>query len=360
MKILIIDDSDEIRLTLQDILELNGHEVVAADCGEDGVKLLAATKPEFIFCDVSMPPGMDGFAVIEAVRQQPEGKLVPFVFLTGNTDRVDQRRGMALGADDYISKPFSEKDVLEAIAARTHRQKPLNERIDELTEQRRREVGADWSHELLTPLNGMLGGLQLLEMEMETISPEELKDIVGMIRDGVQRQEKLSRKLLRYFELERIQQGLLPPGNYRCPAGAGLTAGTQRALEGSSRAADVHVHAEDATVPLRDAFLADAITELVDNALRFSQPGQRVTVNGRRNGTHYTIEVTDEGTGMTAADRSAVGAFTQFGRKQREQQGLGLGLAIVRAIARLAQGQLILDDAPGGRGLKATLQLPVA
>ncbi len=358
MKILIIDDTDGIRQSLQDILEMNGHEVLAADNGADGIKLVAS-RPDFIFCDVSMPD-LDGFAVIAGIRQLEEGRFVPFVFLTGNADRADQRRGMALGADDYITKPFSEKDVLDAIAARTRRQRPMQERIDELVDQRRREVGADWSHELLTPLNGMLGGLQLLELELETMNREELKEMIAIIRGGVERQEKLSRKLLRYFELERLKEASRLPGRDRCQAEVVIAAGTQRALLGTNREKDLAVQCEPGMVPIRDVFLSDAVAELVDNALRFSTPGQPVTVTGRRLDPFYGIEVVDEGPGMTAAERAAVAPFTQFGRKLREQQGLGLGLAIVRSVAQLAGGKLSLEDGPGGRGLKVTVLLPFA
>jgi signal transduction histidine kinase len=265
---------------------------------------------------------------------------------------------MALGADDYITKPFSEKDILEAIAARTHRQRSLRERVDELVEQRRRQAGADWSHELLTPLNGMLGGLQLLELEAETMSREQLREMIALIRGGVERQEKLSRQLIRFFELERIRDGHHTGESYRGRADIAILAGAQRALAGSSRDRDVDLQYEPATVPLPEHYLVDGVAELVSNAVRFSSPGQKVTVQGLREAGGYVIEVTDQGPGMTAEERAAVAPFTQFGRAKREQQGLGLGLAIARLVAQVAGGTLRLENGPGGRGLRCTLTLP--
>jgi two-component system sensor histidine kinase/response regulator len=359
MKILIIDDEEPVRQTLATLLELNGFAVVTAADGAEGVRL-AASEPDIILCDVSMPPGINGFAVLEAVRQQPKGALIPFLFLTGNIERSDQRRGMALGADDYITKPFTEKEIVDAIKARVRRQRPLQERVNTLVEQHRRQAGADWSHELLTPLNGMLGGLQLLELEVDTISREELKEMIGFIRGGVERQEKLSRKLIRYFELERLNDRVRPVGGYRCQADEAIKAGLRRAHAEYKREQDMDVRCSAGAVALPEAFLADAVAELAANALRFSTPGQRVTLSAEAVGSQYRIEVTDQGPGMTAEERAKVAPFTQFGRAKREQQGLGLGLAIARLVAQVGGGTLQLDAGPGGRGVKVTMLLPLA
>ena len=112
---------------------------------------------------------------------------------------------MALGADDYITKPFTERDILDAIAARNKRHGGSwwREKIEQLAERQRRESNAQWSHELLTPLNAVIGGLDLLEMDAETISRDELKEMLALIRNGAERQERLARKLICYFGLEQ-------------------------------------------------------------------------------------------------------------------------------------------------------------
>lgn len=356
MKILIIEDDVEIRDTLQELLEVNGHQTLVAASGAEGVTL-ADSQPDLILCDVAMP-GLSGYEVLAAVRQREHGRMVPFVFLTARAARADQRHGMALGADDYITKPFSEKELLEAVEARTRRHRTLRERVDTLTEQRRRQADAGWSHELLTPLNGMIGGLQLLEMEVETMSRDDLKQIIGLIRGSVERQEKLSRKLIRYFDLERLKETPRTGTRARCSVAAAVWAGSQNAAAGTRREPDIAVNCEPGTVPLPESLLESAVGELVDNALRFSNPGQAVTVTGQRQGEEYHITVCDRGLSMTAEERASIGPFTQFGRNKREQQGLGLGLAIVRSVAQYAGGRLALDSGPGDVGLAVTLQLP--
>ena len=358
MKILVIEDQADIRATLKDILEINGHEVLTAEDGVVGVKL-AAQQPDFIFCDMMMPH-LDGPGVLAAVKQMPLIRDVPFVFLTARASRDEQREGMNLGADDYITKPFTESDLLNAIAARTKRQQSVREKITELTEHQRREIHAQWSHELLTPLNAILGSLDLLESDADHIKPDELKEILAFIREGARRQERLARKLIRYFSLEQMRHAAHPAAPARCPAAEAIKVGAAKAAQEMNRASTLSVSAAEGDVPLDDEILRDAIYEVVANALAFSPVGSPVTVNGASRGGSYRIEVNDEGPGLTAEQRARVGPFAQFERQKREQQGLGLGLAIAQTTAKLAGGDLTLEAGADDRGLRIIFTLPLA
>lgn len=356
MKILIIEDEPGIRETLQDLLELNGHTVLAASDGLRGVEL-ARQGADLILCDVGLP-GIDGYQVIAEVQKLPQCREVPFIFLTARAEREDQRRGMALGADDYITKPFTERDIVDAIAARVRRQQPLRERIEQLLGERRTVIGANWSHELMTPLNSVLGGLALIEEEAENIQPGELRDLLGLIRAGAERQQALSSKLMLYYELERR---LAQPDRAPAPSISALDAivdGARQAAQEEGREADVSVDCAAVRLPIHAPHLLRVVKELVANACRFSRPGQPVTVTGKLTDGLYRIEIADRGTGMTAEQCEHLGAFVQFGREKREQQGLGLGLAIARSVARLAGGELSLMPRTDGPGLLVTLNLP--
>jgi len=358
MKILVIEDEEDIREVLRQMLEMNGHSVLAAASGEEGLEL-ADKQPDLILCDIGLP-GMDGYQVVTAIRQRPEGADMPFIFLTARATRDDQRRGMKLGADDYITKPFTERDVMDAIEARIRRQRPLRERIENLLQERRREMSAEWSHELLTPLTAVMGGLDLIEAEGGGVSPAELKGLLGLIRSGAERQQRLSNKLIRFFELERIRAGTRPQPPWECAADGAIAAASARVAGQEGRREDLRLQCEPGRVALSTDVLADAVAELVENALRFSTKGTPVDVSGRRTGGAYRIEVSDCGEGMTAEQMKSVGPFTQFGRQHREQQGLGIGLAIARAVAEIGGGRLELMPGPGGRGLTAVLDLPCA
>lgn len=118
--LLVIEDEEQIRQNLVELLTLSGYEVASASSGLSGLALARQHPPELILCDIMMPQ-MDGYQVLEAIRQEAGLAHLPFVFLTAKADMVDLRRGMSLGADDYLTKPFSIKDLLAAIESRLKR-----------------------------------------------------------------------------------------------------------------------------------------------------------------------------------------------------------------------------------------------
>ncbi len=357
MKILVVEDQAEIRETLRDLLELNGHEVIAAEDGVEGLKMVAQ-RPEFIFCDVNMP-NLDGHGMLAEIKKMPGVCDVPFVFLTARAERGEMREGMASGADDYITKPFSEDDLIKAIAARTKRQRGLRERVEELARHHQHEINAQWSHELLTPLNAVIGLLDVIEMEAETIQPADLKELLVTMREGAKRQEKLARKLIAYFSAEQMLAAGSSVQRPSGPVDRAVLAGADRAARDTSRGSDLVVNVVPGTVGVREEMLATAVAEVVENACTFSKPGTPVEITGAAQAGRYRIEVVDAGPGMTADQCARVGAFVQFERKQREQQGLGLGLAIARSTARLAGGNLSLSPGSAGKGLVVIFDLPV-
>lgn len=121
-KILVIEDEMQIRLNLQLMLKAEGHDVEQAANGKEGLARVAARRPDLILCDVMMPE-LDGFGVIEALRANPDNADLPFVFLTALDDRTSMRRGMNLGADDFLNKPFTRDELMEAVKTRLSKHK---------------------------------------------------------------------------------------------------------------------------------------------------------------------------------------------------------------------------------------------
>lgn len=118
--ILLIEDSDLIRENTAEILELAGYAVHTAENGKVGVEKALVNKPDLVVCDIMMPV-LDGYGVLHIFNQNPNLTGVPFIFLTAKTERADLRRGMEMGADDYLTKPFEETELLSAISSRLSR-----------------------------------------------------------------------------------------------------------------------------------------------------------------------------------------------------------------------------------------------
>ena len=116
-KILIIEDERQARENLATILRMEGFDPLTASEGHEGVEMATRQRPDLILCDVMMP-GMDGYAVLAALRANAETISIPFIFLTAKGDRKDLRAGMDLGADDYLTKPATAAELLSSIETR--------------------------------------------------------------------------------------------------------------------------------------------------------------------------------------------------------------------------------------------------
>lgn len=125
-KILLIEDNRDVRETTADILELSGYEVAAVDSGRAGVEAALATQPDLIICDIMMP-GLDGYGVLHILSKRPETSGIPFIFLTARSEKADVRKGMNLGADDYLTKPFEETELLDAVETRLRKSEQLRQ-----------------------------------------------------------------------------------------------------------------------------------------------------------------------------------------------------------------------------------------
>ena len=119
-KILVIEDDSEMRRNVVLVLQLEQYQPIAAENGRVGVELAKREKPDLILCDVMMPE-LDGYGVLKALREDTNTTLIPFIFLTAKGEKDDLRSGMNLGADDYLTKPVSQADLLKAIEVRLRR-----------------------------------------------------------------------------------------------------------------------------------------------------------------------------------------------------------------------------------------------
>jgi len=126
--ILLIEDNADIRDNMAEILELAGFKVITADNGKLGVELAVEGKPDLIVCDIMMPV-LDGYGVIHMLQKNPETQHIPFIFLTAKAERTEIRKGMELGADDYITKPFNGTELLNAIESRLRKSELLKKEL---------------------------------------------------------------------------------------------------------------------------------------------------------------------------------------------------------------------------------------
>ena len=127
LSVLVIDDNADIRDNTAEILELAGYISLTAENGKKGVETALREKPDIIICDIMMPE-LDGYGVLHLLQKNPDTRNIPFIFLTAKTERSDLRKGMEMGADDYITKPFEEIELLNAVEVRLKKREILSQK----------------------------------------------------------------------------------------------------------------------------------------------------------------------------------------------------------------------------------------
>ncbi|MEL6359053.1 MAG: response regulator [Bacteroidota bacterium] len=146
--ILVIEDNEAVRENIAETLELSNYHVHTAEDGNVGVKLAKELQPNLILCDVMMPQ-LDGFGVLRILSRQPETSSIPFIFLTARGEKSDFRRGMELGADDYITKPFGKDELLLAIETRLSKYERISQEKGESDQALHRLYDLDKGREVL-------------------------------------------------------------------------------------------------------------------------------------------------------------------------------------------------------------------
>lgn len=131
VKILFIEDDKVLRENTAELLEIANYEVITAHNGQVGIRLAKSENPDVVVCDIMMPE-MDGYAVLKALSENEDTQNTPFIFLSAKTEHSDIRKGMNLGADDYLTKPFEEEELIGAIESRLAKMAILNKRKDSL------------------------------------------------------------------------------------------------------------------------------------------------------------------------------------------------------------------------------------
>jgi signal transduction histidine kinase len=378
-RILIVDDIDANRLALQAVLDPLGQEIIEARSGEEALKATLQFDFAVILMDVQMP-GMDGFATVQLLRQRERTYYTPVIFITAFGDISGAARGYALGAFDFITKPF-DSDVmrarvgalvtlwqrgqqLDAQAAELRTQAVAAERdrlardAAEAANRMKDEFLAVVSHELRTPLNAILGWAELLGSG--GLPPERIQHGIDTIARNARMQARLIEDLL---DVSRIIAGKLAISHAPTDV-AGIV---RRAAEtvapqanGKRIGLEVVIDPGDHEVVGDAARLQQVVWNLLSNAVKFSAEGTHVEVRLARTANDQILTVVDHGIGIDASFLPFV--FDRFRQAEqpnnRQSGGLGLGLAIAQRIVQLHDGEIRASSEGVGKGATFTVRLP--
>ena len=349
-KILIIEDQPDVRENIEAILELEDYETLIAENGEMGIEMAKNHQPDLILCDVMMPK-LDGFGVVQALRKNPITSTIPLIFLTAKVDRLSLRQGMDLGADDYLTKPFTLDELINAVKARLSKQTLIQKDVNQELDKFRSNITRSLPHELLTPLNGILGMSDLLSNYYDTMDADEVQSCLADIKTSSERLHRLIQNFLLFAQLELFQSNPQQSQIWQNRLSKTTTNPvsiiekiTQNIAQQIGRTDDLQLSLKEASVCISEEDLEKITEEIVDNAFKFSQKGSLVTVQNTLEDNKFILTVTNQGRGMSSEQIAQIGAYIQFERKLYEQQGSGLGLVIAKRMTELYNGELEIQS----------------
>lgn len=182
-QILVIEDEQDIRENIIETLQLNGFDVQGAKDGERGLMLAKSTHPDLVICDIMMP-GMDGFAVLAAMREDDSLAAVPFIFLTALADQDSMRHGMNDGADDYIVKPYATQDLVAAVHSRLRRAEAIMDEAHHQIDELHAHLYTLVENDLHTPVETISLVMDAIMAQLRSLEPSQLEDLLDTVRYG--------------------------------------------------------------------------------------------------------------------------------------------------------------------------------
>jgi two-component system sensor histidine kinase/response regulator len=348
-RILVIEDERDVRNNILELLSAEGYEATGASEGEEGFRLAWEKLPDLIICDIRMP-GMDGYGVLARLRKEPRTITIPFLYLTALHERQDMRKGMQLGADDFITKPFSREELLDAVQARLEKHTALVDHVQKRITEMRTYLVRSLPYELLTPLSSVLGFSELIIDNLNHMSTDQVRDIAQDIHNSGMRLMRLVQNYILLTDLEIIISDPTKIDELReSKIQSARTIITEISLSKAlhdGRENDLKIVIEESTIRISEISLQKIVEELLDNAFHYSVVGSLVEVKGYANAneSHFRLEVMDHGQGMSTQLIQAVSNGMHYERIVYEQHGIGMGLVIVKRLVELYGGSVNIQS----------------
>jgi signal transduction histidine kinase len=359
-RVLVADDNADLRAYAARLLGEHYRVEAVAD-GEAALAAARRQRPEIVVADVMMPR-MDGFALLHALRSDPSLAGVPVVLLSARAGEEAVLEGLERGADDYLVKPFSARELLVRVGALLHAAAARREAEQKLrtADRAKDEFLATLAHELRNPLAPLRAGLDLMKR------PNADERVRTQARAVMERQvAHMVRLIDDLLDVSRITHGRLELKFARVD----LAQAAQQAIEAVRPAIEAAGHTltyADPAMPLIVAAdvtrIVQIISNLLNNAARYTPAGGRIELSLGHDDGQALITVRDSGIGIAAHMLDRIFDMFQRGEpgKANPSGGLGIGLGLTKRLVELHGGTIAARSAGPGQGSDFTARLPLA
>ena len=359
-RVLVADDNADLREYVRRLLA-EQYEVEAVADGEAALQAARRQKPDIVVSDVMMP-GMDGLALLQALRADPALATVPVVLLSARAGEEATLEGLQRGADDYLAKPFSARELLVRVGALLHAAAARREAEEKLREADRAkdEFLATLAHELRNPLAPLHAGLELMK---RAGADEHMRTEAGAVME--RQMAHMVRLIDDLLDVSRITHGRLELKLTRVDLGQAArqaVESTHATIEAAGHTLSFHYPATPLTVQADLTRLVQVISNLLNNAARYTPAGGRIELALAREDSNAVIRVRDTGIGIAANMLNRI--FDMFERGERGKDlpagGLGIGLSLAKRLAELHGGTIEARSPGHDQGSEFIVRLPLA
>lgn len=371
--ILIVDDQPKNLQLLAAVLYKNNYEVAMADSGISALEILENITPDLILLDIMMPE-MDGFDVIEKIKEDDKLSDIPIIFLTAKNDNESIVKSFEVGASDYITKPFNNGELLSRVNThiqlftKTQKLSYMNSHLEQLVKERTEELDLAnkrlsklddaksyfislMSHELRTPVNGIKGFAGIIKQELKDPSLQEYCDLV---LDATGKLEKFTETSLLITKLKSEKYKLTYESYDIHKIINESLFRIQEKLEDKKINVDTKFCTESIFINIDPYLINQTISIVLENAVKFNNYSGSIEIETILETDEIKIIISDSGNGFT--EEMLENKFTLFNSDEllSHTEGFGLGLATAKIIMNYHSGDINLEN-NGDSGAKVTL-----
>ncbi len=342
--ILVVEDNNDIRNEISDIFKMENFNVIEAGNGLEGYIKATNNLPDIIISDIMMPV-LDGYKMYNELKINTMTEQIPVIFISALSSDNDIRKGMNLGAEDYLKKPLNPDELIQATENKLDKYSKFAKRYDDV----KTNITNVLYHELNTPLNGILGFSDYLRIRTNELSTESIKKIADNIYTSGVRLDKLVKRYLYYSELKMDSVNITGIKKLRDCDYIDTDTIINKIVasdEYKNRKTDFELSTSPVDLKIKDYFLELLIRELIDNAVKFSHLGHKIFINSYIENNTFIINVKNEGSGLSKEKIMRINDFNQMNKKQYAQNGSGIGLSIIKLIMEIYGVDFEVDSIP--------------
>jgi two-component system sensor histidine kinase/response regulator len=356
--ILVTEDDPKSMEVVCNTLRKEGYWLAMADNGQQALEMVPEARPDLILLDIRME-GIDGWQVCERLKKNPKTKDIPIIFLTALVETSDIVKGFAIGAVDYITKPFKKEELLSRV--KTHLDlKFAREELKEINATKDKFFSII-AHDLRNPLQCLKLSAEFLYFDYDSLDDEERKDYTQKFYDNSNLIAALLENLLAWSQ---SQQGIIEPHPKKIDLHK-LTAENIDLLKENARKKNIAVSSrvKPETFAFADeSMIRTVIRNLLSNAVKFTGPGGKVEVSTTisADGNSMDISISDDGVGISAEDIDTlfrIDVIKKVSKGTDNEKGTGLGLILCKEFVEKNNGSIHVTSEPG-KGSRFTFTLP--